>query len=46
MGIFIGMPGGMVVASSGMKGLAARISVTLVLKRVARAGRVSPLWAV
>src|SRR5688500_7832298 len=46
MGIFIGMPGGIVVASNGMIGLAALISSTVVLKRAARAGRVSPFCAV
>lgn len=44
MGIFIGMPGGMVVADWGIKGLASRISATLVLKRNASKGKVSPLW--
>jgi len=45
MGICIGRPGGMVVASSGMIGLASRISITLVLKCAARAGNVSPVCA-
>ena len=39
MGIFIGKPGGMVVADCGMIGLAARISSTVVLNRAARASR-------
>jgi hypothetical protein len=36
------MPGGMVVAEVGMKELAARISGTVVLKRTASPGSVSP----
>ena len=46
MGICIGMPGGMVVVSLGMMGLASRISCTVVLKRTASASSVSPVWAV
>jgi hypothetical protein len=45
MGIFIGRPTGMVVASRGMIGFASKISSTEVLKRFANAGRLSPFWA-
>jgi hypothetical protein len=46
MGIFMGIPGGIVVAEAGMKELASRISSTVVLKRLARLYSVSPVWAV
>ena len=46
IGIFIGKPCGMVVASLGMIGLACMISLIVVLNRLASAGSVSPLWAV
>ena len=46
MGIFIGMPGGMVVADCGINVFAWRISSTEVLKRSARTGSVSPVCAV
>ena len=41
--VCIGMPGGIVVASSGMIGFAAMISSTEVLKCAAMLGSVSPL---
>jgi hypothetical protein len=41
-GIFIGRPGGIVVASGGTRGFAPMISGTVVLNRAASAGSVSP----